>query len=102
MYEYVCSVEMTFEEEGKFDEIDIEVDISGTGITYYVYVQYDDSTQSSAISLTDGTTLETLESGSDYNNTKNVEGIKIFYSKLSAFTLSIDFGQIQLRKLSFQ
>lgn len=92
MYEYVCSVEMVFidGEQGKFDEIKIEVDISGTGNTYYVYVQYTDSTQSSAISLTDGTTVQTLESGTDYSSAKNVEGVKIFYSQLSSFTLSID------------
>ena len=42
MFEYVCSVEIEFDsdEQGKFDEIDIEVDISGTGNTYYVYVPY--------------------------------------------------------------
>lgn len=93
MFEYVCSVEIEFDvnEQGKFDEIDIEVDISGTGNTYYVYVQYTDSTQSSAISLTDGTTVHTIEKETDYSSTKFIEGLKIYFSELSSFSLNIDF-----------
>jgi hypothetical protein len=93
MFEYSCIVEMEFDpdNQGKFDEIDIEVDITGTGNTYYVYVQYTDSTQSSSIGLTDGTTVHTLEKDEDYSSTKFIEGVKIVASKLTSFDLKIDF-----------